>query len=77
MEKGPRASHGPVIPETTSYYGALVALAIVAALSVLGIVVLLMVLIKKQNEGKAPISDRKSESSYDNPSFKVNGLNRE
>jgi hypothetical protein len=60
--------------ETTSYYGALVALAIVAALSIIGIIVLLMILIKKQNQSKIPINDRKSESSYDNPSFKVVNL---
>lgn len=67
----PRASEQ--LPQTTSYYGALVALAIVAALSIIGIIALLMILIKKQNYAKAPINDRKSESSYDNPSFKVTG----
>ncbi|ODN02728.1 putative epidermal cell surface receptor, partial [Orchesella cincta] len=60
----------PELPQTSSYYGALVALAIVAAMSILGIIALLMILIKKQNQAKAPINDRKSESSYDNPSFK-------
>jgi hypothetical protein len=63
---------GQQVPQPTSYYGALVALAIVAALSIIGIIALLMILIKKQNYAKAPINDRKSESSYDNPSFKVN-----
>jgi len=83
-----------VVEQTTSYYGALVALAIVATgiyftllryvtllffiyilisftVSVFGIIALLMILIKKQNHAKIPINDRKSESSYDNPSFKV------
>jgi len=62
---------GPEVLQPTSYYGALVALAIVAALSIIGIIALLMILIKKQSYAKAPINDRKSESSYDNPSFKV------
>jgi fucose 4-O-acetylase-like acetyltransferase len=70
----PNNLHSADIQPPTSYYGALVALAVVAALSIIGVIALLMILIKKQSYAKAAINDRKSESSYDNPSFKVISL---
>jgi hypothetical protein len=62
------------IPQYTTYYGALVSLSIVATIAIIGVIALLMILIKKQSYAKAPINDRKSESSYENPSFKVRDI---
>lgn len=53
------------------YYGPLVIVAIVASLAVLSTLILLMMLMKRRTSSKADISPRKTNSAYDNPSYKV------
>lgn len=58
--------------ETADYYGPLVAVAIIAALAIVAALILLLILMKKHGHNKAAISaTRKSQSAYDNPSYKV------
>ena len=56
------------------YYGALVGVAIVAALAVVGLMILLMVLVRRQVGAKAAITPRPAKAeaaAYDNPTYKV------
>lgn len=58
--------------EKADYYGPLVAVAIIAALAIVAALILLLILMKKHGHNKAAISaTRKSQSAYDNPSYKV------
>ncbi|XP_021921716.1 putative epidermal cell surface receptor isoform X2 [Zootermopsis nevadensis] len=58
--------------EKADYYGPLVAVAIIAALAILAALILLLILMKKHGHHKAAISaTRKSQSAYDNPSYKT------
>lgn len=53
-----------------SYYEALVAVAVVAAVCIAGFVGLLVLLLRRQGSATAPISAHKSQSAYDNPTYK-------
>uniref|UniRef100_T1J5W1 Epidermal cell surface receptor n=1 Tax=Strigamia maritima TaxID=126957 RepID=T1J5W1_STRMM len=54
-----------------SYYEALIAVAVVAAICVLGFVALLVLLFRRQrNSSTAPNSTHKSQSAYENPTYK-------
>jgi hypothetical protein len=58
--------------EKADYYGPLVAVAIIAALAIVAALILVLILMKKHGHHKAAISaTRKSQSAYDNPSYKV------
>jgi len=58
--------------EKADYYGPLVAVAIIAALAIVAALILLLILMKKHGHNKAAISaTRKSQSAYDNPSYKT------
>ena len=58
--------------EPGDYYGPLVAVAILAALAIMAALILLLVLMRKHGQNKAAItSTRKTQSAYDNPSYKV------
>ncbi|KAG8228481.1 hypothetical protein J437_LFUL009346 [Ladona fulva] len=70
------ASAGEVGKSSTEqgdYYGGLVGVSILAALAIVAILILLLMLLKRQGQAKkAAISTaRKSESAYDNPTYKV------
>ncbi|XP_076030675.1 uncharacterized protein LOC143018947 isoform X2 [Oratosquilla oratoria] len=59
-------------PESSGdYYGAFVAVVIIAAIACLGFLALLVVLIRKQNHAKAHINSSKNNAAYDNPSYKT------
>lgn len=60
----------PVV-EAGDYYGPLVAVAVLAALAIMAALILLLVLMRKHSQNKAPITARKTQSAYDNPSYKV------
>ena len=67
--KGPNPE--PLV-ESTDYYGPLVAVAIIAALAIVAALILLLILMRKHGTNKAAISaTRKTQSAYDNPSYKV------
>ncbi|XP_071453610.1 putative epidermal cell surface receptor isoform X2 [Hetaerina americana] len=59
--------------ESGDYYGGLVGVSILAALAFVAILILLLMLLKRQGQAKkAAISTaRKSESAYDNPTYKT------
>ncbi|XP_066992928.1 putative epidermal cell surface receptor isoform X2 [Anabrus simplex] len=60
------------VNQAGDYYSPLVAVAILAALAILATLILLLILMRKNSQHKAAISSsRKSQSAYDNPSYKV------
>ncbi|XP_069671926.1 putative epidermal cell surface receptor isoform X2 [Periplaneta americana] len=72
-QQGKLKGGGPEpLVEATDYYGPFVAVAIIAALAVVVALILLLILMRKHGHNKAAISaTRKSQSAYDNPSYKV------
>ncbi|KAK3924771.1 Putative epidermal cell surface receptor [Frankliniella fusca] len=63
---------GTPLAEVSDYYGPLVAVAIIATLAILTSLILTLLLMKKCAQSKAAISTcRKSQSAYDNPSYKT------
>ncbi|KAL0269358.1 UNVERIFIED_CONTAM: hypothetical protein PYX00_007120 [Menopon gallinae] len=67
-----KLSGTPPTMEPGDYYGPLVAVAILAALAIMAALILLLVLMRKHGQNKAAItSTRKTQSAYDNPSYKV------
>lgn len=59
------------------YYGALVGVSVFAAIAVVALVILLMIMVRRQHSVTANITSRgKSEAAFDNPSFKVSNINR-
>ncbi|XP_059468624.1 uncharacterized protein LOC132192596 isoform X2 [Neocloeon triangulifer] len=53
------------------YYGALVGVSVFAALAVVALVILMMIMVRRQHSVTANITSRgKSEAAFDNPSFK-------
>lgn len=67
---------GTPMPKENDYYGPLVGVSILAAITTLATVALLVIIAKKHGHNKAPISaavQRKSAphtAAYDNPSYK-------
>lgn len=61
------------VTQAGNYYSPLVAVSVLAALAILATLILLLILMKKHSQNKAAISttSRKSQSAYDNPSYKV------
>ena len=58
------------------YYGALVGVSVFAAIAVVALVILLMIMVRRQHSVTANITSRgKSEAAFDNPSFKVSNIN--
>lgn len=60
--------------ERGDYYGPLVIVAILAAISILSTLILILILVRRHNQHKAsitPPSTRISQSAYDNPTYKV------
>ncbi|XP_076317548.1 uncharacterized protein LOC143229290 isoform X2 [Tachypleus tridentatus] len=60
-----------------TYYVALIIVAIVAAVAGLGVIVLLIILKRKQPRTKVPLNRALSESAYDNPTYKTFGFEGE
>lgn len=71
-QQGKLESSPTPVNQAGDYYSPLVAVAILAALAILATLILLMILMRKHSQNKAAIStSRKSQSAYDNPSYKT------
>nr|CAD7567674.1 unnamed protein product [Timema californicum] len=67
LESGPTTLNEP-----GDYYGPLVGVSIIAALAIVAALILALILVRKYGQNKAAISaTRKSQSAYDNPSYKT------
>ncbi|GLG97973.1 Putative epidermal cell surface receptor [Gryllus bimaculatus] len=70
--QGKLESAASPVKEAADYYSPLVAVAILAALAIMATLILLLMLMKRRGQTKAAISaGRKSQSAYDNPSYKT------
>lgn len=75
MSTGKLHSDGTEIHSTAvggDYYGALVAVSVIAVLAIMSTLVLLMIVTRRRGHQTAAITPpRKNDASYDNPSYKV------
>lgn len=70
--QGKLESSAAPVREAGDYYSPLVAVAILAALAIMATLILLLMLMKRRSQTKAAITaGRKSQSAYDNPSYKT------
>lgn len=61
---------------TGNYYGPLVIVSVIAAISLMSTLVLLLIVTRRRDQSASITPPRKNDVSYDNPSYKVELLSK-